>query len=73
MKIEISRNCKKNVQHVETSVASHCKQFERPIASQPQVNYVQRVYGALFHHLISTCIENVRFREVNDSVYCPEL
>ena len=29
--IEISRDCK---QHVETSVASHRKQFEHPIASQ---------------------------------------
>ena len=29
-----------NIQHVETSVASHCKQFERPIESQSQVNYM---------------------------------
>ena len=32
-----------NIKHVETSVASHCKPFKLPIASQSQVNYVQRV------------------------------
>ena len=27
-------------------VVSHCKPIERPVTSQSQVNYVQRVYGA---------------------------
>ena len=36
----------KNIQHVET-VTSHCKQFERPITSQLQVNYLQRLCRAL--------------------------
>ena len=38
--------CKKNIQHVETSVASHRKQFEHPILRQSQVNYVQRLCRA---------------------------
>ena len=50
---KVSRDCKQNIQHVETSVASHHKQFERPIASQLRVNYVQRVYGALVMQTLS--------------------
>ena len=43
---EISKDCKKNIQHVETCVASHRKQFEHPITSQSQVNYLQRLCRA---------------------------
>ena len=32
---------------IETSVASHCKQFESPIRCQSQVNYFQRLCRAL--------------------------
>ena len=31
------------------------------------------VNRALFHHQLSTCKENVKFRAVQISIYCPEL
>ena len=40
VKTKLSKDRKENIQHVETSVASHCKQFERPIASTSQINYL---------------------------------
>ena len=44
---EISKNRELNIKRVEHSVASHRKPSKRPIASQSQLNYLQRMYGAL--------------------------
>ena len=45
---QISKVHKLNIRHVETSVASNCKQFERPITSQSQVSCLQRLCRALY-------------------------
>ena len=44
---EISKDHKYNIQHVETPVIGHHKQFKHPITSQSLVNYLQCMCRAL--------------------------